>query len=236
MAVPERKIYESFNAALEGFIYVMKTERNMRIHFLVALFFLLLGIAMSFSPLEIMVLCITITLVLAAEMVNTALELIVDMVESEFHPVARVIKDVSAGAVLLAAINAVIIGYILFVKKIPFNIEDALVRIKVSPWHITFISLILVLGVTIIGKIIFHKGTPLRGGMPSGHAAVAFAIWTIIVFLTNNTIVIALAFLMAFLIARHRVKDSVHTFWEVLAGSLLGILLTTLVFQMLHRY
>lgn len=206
----------------------------MRIHFLVAFFFLLLGIAMGFTPVEIMTLCITITLVLGAEMVNTALELVVDMVKSEFHPVARVIKDVSAGAVLLAAFNAMVVGYILFIAKIPFTIEDALIRIKGSPWHVTFISLILVLGCVIIGKIVFHRGTPLRGGMPSGHAAVAFAIWTIIVFLTNNTIVIVLAFLMAFLIARHRVKDAVHTFWEVLAGSLLGILLTTLVFQVLH--
>ena len=235
MAYQERRFIESFNAAVEGFIYVLKTERNMRIHFLTALFIILLGIAMNFSVVELAVLCVSIAFVLAAEMLNTAIELTVDMVKAEFHPVARAIKDVGAGAVLLAALNAVIVGYVLFVKRIPFNAELTFERIRQSPWHITFLALILVFGAAIIGKIIFHKGTPLRGGMPSGHAAVAFAMWTVIAFMTNNSIVIALAFVMAFLIARHRIKDAVHTFWEVLAGAVLGVLLTTLVFQVLGK-
>lgn len=226
-----RRFVESFNAAVEGFIYVLKTERNMRIHYLAAFFFILLGIYSNFSFLETAALSVTIVLVLATEMVNTAIELLVDMVKSEFHPVARVVKDVSAGAVLLTAINAVIVGYVLFSKRIPFDIEMAMESIRQSPWHITFISLILVFGLSIIGKIAFQRGTPLRGGMPSGHSAIAFSIWAAIAFMTNNFIVITLAFVMAFLIARHRIKDAVHTFWEVMAGAILGILVTTLVFQ-----
>lgn len=221
----------SFNAAVEGFIYVLKTERNMRTHFLAALFFLLLGIYLSFTAAEIMILAITITLVLAAEMINTAIELTVDMIQKEFHPIARIIKDVSGGAVLLTAINAVIVGYILFAKRIPFNVDTNLINVRTAPWHITFIALILVFGSSILGKIIFHKGTPLRGGMPSGHSAIAFAIWTVITFFTSNSIIIALTFLMAFLIARHRVKDAIHTVWEVVAGAVLGVLLTILIFQ-----
>ncbi len=228
----ERKFVESFNNAIEGFIYVLKTQRNMRIHFLCALLIILLAIYLNFSYLEILILCITITLVLTAEMVNTMVELLVDMVQSDFHPIARIVKDISAGAVLITSINAVIVGYLLFSKKIPFAIEEQLIKIRQSPWHLTFISLISVLGLVIIGKIAFHKGTPLRGGMPSGHAAIAFSIWAIIVFLTNNSIVIILAFVMAFLIARHRVKDSIHTIWEVVAGSVLGVLMTTLIFQL----
>lgn len=228
----ERRFVESFNAAIEGFIYVLKTQRNMRIHFLSALLIILLAIYLNFTSLEMLVLCVTITIVLGAEMVNTTVELVVDMVKTEFHPIARIIKDISAGAVLLASINAVIVGYVLFSRRMPFRIEEEVARVRRSPWHLTFISFILVLGLTIIGKLIFHKGTPLRGGMPSGHAAVAFSIWTSIAFLTNNSIVIILAFVMAFLIARHRVKDSIHNVWEVLAGAALGLLLTTLVFQL----
>ncbi len=224
----------SFNAAVEGFIYVLRTERNMRAHFLIALFFLLLGIYLNFSAVEVMILAITITLVLIVEMINTAIELTIDMIKTEIHPAARIIKDVSAGAVLLSSINATIVGYILFAKKIPFNVDEYMLRVRSSPWHLTFMALILVFGSSILGKIMFHKGTPLRGGMPSGHSAIAFAIWTIIAFFTNNSIVIALAFLMAFLIARHRVKDAVHTIWEVIAGAILGVLLTTVVFQIFH--
>lgn len=227
-----RRFVESFNAALEGFIYVLKTERNMRIHFLTALFIILLGIYLNFTGGEIMALCLTITIVLGSEMANTAIELIVDMVKSEFHPIARIIKDIAAGMVLIASINAVIIGYILFSRKVPFSVEAAMTGVRQSPWHITFIALILVFGLTILGKIIFHKGTPLRGGMPSGHAAIAFSIWTVISFLTNNSIVITLSFFLAFLIARQRIKDSIHTLWEVLAGGAMGILLTTIIFQL----
>jgi len=227
-----RRFVESFNAAVEGFIYVLRTERNMRIHFLAAFFFILLGIYLNFNYLEIIALIVTISLVLASEMFNTAVELIVDMVKSEFHPIARIIKDIGAGAVLITSVNAVIVGYILFSKKIPFNVAAAMDNIRSSPWHVTFITLILVFGTSILGKLFFHKGTPLRGGMPSGHSAIAFSIWTIIVFLTKNSIVIALTFLLAFLIARHRIKDSVHTIWEVIAGGILGVLLTTLVFQL----
>ena len=169
----ERKFVGSFNAAVEGFIYVLKTERNMRIHFLMAFFFILLGIYLNFTYLELLALSITITIVLASEMINTAIELIVDMVKSDFHPIARIVKDVSAGVVLLTSINAVIVGYILFSRKIPFNVSDAMETIKSSPWHVTFIALILVFGSTIIGKALSRKGTPLRGGMPSGHAAIA---------------------------------------------------------------
>jgi diacylglycerol kinase (ATP) len=204
----------------------------MRIHFLAALLIILLAIYLGFSYTEILILTTTITLVLAAEMINTAIEHIVDMIKSEFDPTARLVKDVGAGVVLLTAINAVVVGYALFALKIPFNIDVEMERIRKSPWHLTFLSIILVLGLSIIGKLIFHKGTPLRGGMPSGHAAIAFSIWTIIAFLTNNSIVVALSFVMAFLIARHRVKDAIHTFWEVLAGGVLGVLVTVLIFQL----
>ena len=226
------KFVESFNAAVEGFIYVLKTERNMRVHFLAAVFIILLGIGLNFTYYEMLILTTTIALVLISEMVNTAVELIVDMVKSEFHPIARIIKDVTAGAVLLASINAAVVGYALFSRKVPFSIDVQMAIVRQSPWHITFIALILVFGTSIIAKIIFHKGTPLRGGMPSGHSAVAFAIWTIIAFMTTNSIVIGLSFVMAFLIARHRIKDAVHTVWEVVAGAILGILLTVLIFQM----
>lgn len=230
----ETKIVESFNAAIDGFIYTMKTERNMRIHFLVGLLFILLGIYLNFNSLEIIALTITIALVLVAEMINTATELIVDMVREEVHPAARVIKDIAAGSVLVTAINAVIVGYILFSKKVPFDIESGLANIRKSNWHITFLSIVLVLGITIMSKVIFHRGTPLQGGMPSGHAAVAFSMWTIIVFMTNNSIVIGLSFVLAFLIARHRIKDAIHTFWEVFAGGVLGVLITVLLFQLLR--
>ena len=230
----EHKFVESFNAAVEGFIYVLRSERNMRVHFLMAFLFILLGIYLNFSFIEIAILCIAISLVLLAEMINTAIEILVDLVKSELHPIARIIKDVAAGGVLITAINACVIGYFLFSRKMPFDIREHLANVRTSPWQVTFIALILVFGITIVIKYMFQKGTPLRGGMPSGHAGIAFSIWTVIAFLTNNLIVITLSFAMAVLIARHRVKSNIHTLLEIIAGSLLGILVTVLVFQILR--
>ena len=232
----KNRLVESFNAAIEGFFYVVKNERNMRIHFLLAIFIFLLGICLNFTLHELMLLTISITLVLAAEMINTAVELIVDLVvEMEFHPIAKVIKDVLAGTVLITAINAAIVGYLLFSAKMPFTVEEGITRLGQSPWHLTFISIIVVLALTVLGKVTLRRGTPLRGGMPSGHSATAFGMFTVIAFLTHNAIVILLAFVMAFLIARHRIKDSIHSVWEVIAGAILGILSTSLIFQLLRQ-
>jgi len=230
----DKRFVKSFNAAVEGFVHVLRTERNMRAHFLIALLVITFGIYLNFNSQELIALCMTITFVLVSEMFNTAVEHIVDLVKSEIHPIARIIKDVSAGAVLISAINATVVGYMLFSQRVSFSLALAMMKLRQSPWHVTFISLILVAGITVLVKIFSRKGTPLRGGMPSGHAAVAFSTWTAISFLTNSSIIIILSFFMAFLIARQRVREGIHNIWEVLAGSLLGILVTALAFQLLY--
>lgn len=227
-----KRLVESFDNAIEGFIFVLKTQRNMRIHFLLALFVLILGVYMNLTLMEMVILCTIIALVLLTEMINTGIELVIDLMKETYHPIARMAKDVGAGAVLIAVSNAAIVGYIIFARHIPFHIEDAISRLKYSPWNITLLILILVLALTIMGKVFFHKGKPLRGGIPSGHAALAFAVWAIIVFSTNNALIILLTFFMAVLIAKSRVSLGIHTLWEVVIGSLLGIFSTALIFQL----
>jgi diacylglycerol kinase (ATP) len=228
-------IIQSFNCAIEGFIYVMKTQRNMRLHFLAAVFILLVSIYFNFSKIEILLLCGAITFVLLTEMLNTSIELMVDLASDSHHPLARIAKDVAAGAVFVAAVNATIVGYLLFSRHLSFTLESGLLKIQQSPWHITFISMIIVLAIVVMVKAVFHKGTPLRGGMPSGHSAIAFSMWTIITLLTNNGLIAVLSFIMALLIARSRIKESIHDIWEVVAGSVFGVLITLLIFQLLSR-
>lgn len=229
----QQNLIQSFNCAIEGFIYVLKTQRNMRIHFLFAVFILLLGIYLDFSGWEILILCAAITFVLLSEMINTAIELAIDLISNKFHPLARMAKDVSAGAVFIASLNALIAGYLLFSKRLKFSLESGVLRVKQSPWHLTFISIIVVLALVVIIKVLTHKGTPMRGGMPSGHSAAAFSMWTVVALSTTNELIIILTFLMALLIARSRLTGSIHTIWEVIAGGALGTLITVLVFQLL---
>ena len=230
-----QNLVESFNSAIEGFIYVFRTQRNMRLHFIIGLAVILMGLFLNFSYLELIILCLTIAFVLFAEMFNTALEHTIDIVKEDFHPLARIVKDISAGAVLLSAIAAIIVGYTLFATRLGVRLEDNIMKIQQSSWHITFIILIVILALVVLSKILLHSGTPLRGGMPSGHSAVAFSIWTILSLLYPKSIVVFLVFLLAFLVARSRVRDNVHSFLEVFSGSALGILVTLLIFQLLRR-
>lgn len=231
----QQNLIESFNSAIEGFIYVFKTQRNMRLHFLLGLAALLMGIFLNFTYIELIVLCLTIAFVLFSEMLNTAVEHTIDLIKEEFHPLARIVKDICAGAVLLSAMAAVIVGYILFVSRAGIRIEENIIKIRESNWHITFLVFLLVLGLVVLGKIVFHSGTPLRGGMPSGHSAIAFSIWIIVSFVYPKSVVIFLVFILAFMVARSRIRDRVHSTLEVFTGAILGAFVTVLVFQILRR-
>jgi len=229
----QTKIVDSFNYAAEGLIYVLKTQRNMRLHFLFSVFILVAGIYVNLSKMEFLLLLAAVVFVLFAEMLNTAVEFTIDLVSKGLNPLARIIKDISAGAVLIASVNALTVVYMVFSENLNAPFENTLVRLRGAPWHITFIALIITLSLVISAKVILHRGTPFRGGMPSGHAAFAFALWTAVLFSTDNNFVIILTLALAFLIARSRTSNRIHSAWEVLGGSVLGVLTTALVFKLL---
>ena len=227
------RIVDSFNCAIEGLIYVLKSQRNMRIHFLFAVLVLLLGIYLNLSGVELLILLMALAFVLFAEMFNTAIEYTVDLISNTVNPLARIIKDIGAGAVLLASATGLIVFYVIFSRYLNIPFENAVIKIKESPWHITFIALVVVLSVVVAAKVLLRKGTPMRGGMPSGHAAMVFCMWTAVLFSTTNNFVIIITFILAFLVARSRLANAIHNVWEVLSGAVLGILTTTVVFQIL---
>src|ERR687885_51600 len=117
MTTPQRRppsLIESFNYAFEGIIHVLRTQRNMRIHFLAAVAVLVAGLATDVSRLELIALLLAIAFVLIAEMINTALEAAIDVATTSFDPMAKLAKDIAAGAVLIATVNAVAVGYLVF--------------------------------------------------------------------------------------------------------------------------
>ena len=230
----QQNLVESFNSAIEGFIYVFKSQRNMRLHFIIGLSVLLLAFVLNFTYIELIILCLAIAFVLFAEMFNTALEHTIDLIKEEFHPLARIVKDICAGAVLLSALASVIVGYILFASRAGVRIEDNIAKIRESSWHITFIILLVILNLVVLSKLALRKGTPFRGGMPSGHSAMAFSIWTIISLIYPHSLVVFLVFVLAFMVSRSRIRDNVHSTLEVFMGAVLGILITVLIFQILR--
>ena len=112
-----RNVIESFKYAISGIIYAFKTQRNLKIHFAAATGVLLLSPFFNFSRAELLLLFFTVTLVIVCELFNTAIEIVVDMVAHTYHPLAKLAKDVAAGAVLVSAINALVVAYILFISR-----------------------------------------------------------------------------------------------------------------------
>ncbi len=228
-----RNFIESLDTAIEGFVYCFKSQRNMRAHFVLAVLVMVLGLYLGFNRLELLILAGTSALVLSAEMINTAIELTLDMFKEEVHPAIKLIKDISAGSVLITAIFALVVGYTLFFNRIRIPIESGLLRIKQSDWHISLIILIVLMLIVVTAKLVFHRGSPLRGGMPSGHSAFAFSSWTLTVLLQQNNVINILMLIMAVLVARSRLKEHIHTFFEVITGAFTGIVTTVLIFQLL---
>lgn len=225
-----RKLLESFNHAINGVVDAVRTQRNMKIHIILAVAVLTACFCFDISKYEFLILAITITMVIVTELINTAIEAAVDLNTNYYHPLAKIAKNTAAGAVLVSAINAIIIGYVIFWNKLS-DFSYALVhKMKRSEPYMILIALVIVVLTTVIIKAIFGEGTPLKGGMPSGHSALAFSISTAISLITEQPICIILSYVMALITAQSRVDSEVHTIFEVIVGGMLGILLTLLIF------
>ena len=229
-----KKILDSFNYAFEGIIYTLRTQRNMRIHFTIAILVLFISIFFNLTKMETLVLFITITLVIVAEMINTSIEATIDLITDKYHELAKIAKNVAAGAVLVSAVNSIIVAYIIFFDKLDKVSITFIYKVKSMPIHVTFISLLIVIFIAIGIKAHFKIGTPLRGGMPSGHAAISFSILVAVAFLSKNILIITLTFILAVLVVQSRIESGIHSFKQILVGALLGALITLLIFQLIY--
>ena len=227
-----KKTLESFNNAINGIIDTVRTERNMKIHLIVALGILIISFFFDITKYEFLILAVTITMVIAAELINTAIEATIDMTTNYYHPLAKIAKNAAAGAVLITAINALLVGYIIFWDKLSRFSFDFIKKVKNSEPYTIFIVLVIVCIATIIAKAIFGEGTPLKGGMPSGHSALGFSIATAISLITEEPICILLSFLLAFITAQSRVDSQVHSILEVIVGAVFGMMLTLFIFTL----
>jgi diacylglycerol kinase (ATP) len=207
----------------------------MRIHFAVATIVLILAFSYGVTKLELMALLVAISFVLIAEMVNTAIEATIDLSTTSFDPLAKMAKDIVAGAVLIAAVNAVVVGYLVFADRLTEPSSRLVTRVREAPINLTLIALILIVLIVIASKALTGRGTPLSGGLPSGHAAVAFGGWAAITFIVDEQRIAVsfVALIMALLVAQTRVESGIHTVTEVALGAAIGVVVTTILFQVL---
>ena len=232
----QQRLANSFNHAYRGLVYAVRTQRNIRFHMVAAAAVMVVSLLVGVSKLELAILILAITAVFVAEIFNTALEYAVDLVTRDYHPLAKLAKDVSAGAVLVTSVAALAVGYLILADELgPFSVET-LERVRRWPGHLTLVALVLVAIAVLLGKALTRAPNSFLGGMPSGHAAVAFAGWVAASFVATEGqfagLISLITLLMALLVSQSRIEAGVHTPYQVVVGAILGSLLTLAVFQL----
>ncbi|MCH8274539.1 MAG: diacylglycerol kinase [Armatimonadetes bacterium] len=234
-----RNIFKPFSNALAGVVYAFKTQRHMRFHMYIVVLVVLLGLFVGLRVREIMVLMFIISLVLVAEMFNSAIEAIVDMVKPGFHPLAKLAKDMSAGAVLITSVTAVVVALLLMLgegrwERIIVQISSPgrqfLHQDNVAVAARIVLGFFVLLVLIVIGKGLGKRGQVFKGGMVSGHAAFGFFLAVTVIFLSNNLLVSLIAIFLASMVAQSRWERRIHSLFELSLGATLGGLLAILLF------
>lgn len=217
-------------------MYAARTEKHLRNHFVSAVVVLLAALFLKVNPLEFALLAISILFVLCAELMNTAIEAVVDLVSPGFQPLAKIAKDTAAGAVLIAACGAAITGYLILAKYIMPRYGEVLAMFGTPSDIGTLVSILIVTIVVIMVKSLTGRGTPLQGGIPSGHAAIAFSIATALSLKTCDPLISILAVSLAVMVSHSRLLLRIHTMRETIIGSCIGAGITLIVLLLFMKF
>jgi diacylglycerol kinase (ATP) len=234
----KKNFLDPFKVATHGLVYTFKTQRHMRFHLYVVLIVTLLGIFLGLGLREMLVLLFTMSLVLVAEMFNSAIEATVDLVQPSYHPLAKFAKDISAGAVLITTIIALVVGTLLILgenrwEQIKLNFTADSYGLPV-PLRIV-LGLFLVFIIVVIGKGIGKRGQVLKGGLVSGHSAIGFFLATTVMFVQPNVLAGAIAILLAAIIAQSRWEAKIHSVVELSLGAGVGVILALMLFGLMPQ-
>ena len=230
------RFWRSFNHAFAGIMYAARTQPNMRAHLIISLLVILAALILRIGRDYVIDLVIIIAVVLALELLNTAVESIVDLLTVTHHPLAKTAKDAAAGAVLIASIAAVVVGYLVFYQGVINGGQRVYQAVASVPSNIAFVVLAAVAIATIFAKAWVGRGSALQGGAISGHAALAFAAATLLAFLYQRPLAALLAYFVAFLVAQSRVEAKIHTTGEVVAGSVLGVVVALALYLLARSH
>lgn len=234
--ITETKFWSSFHYAFQGIVYAVHTQPNMRVHLVIAGLVLLATLLLRLDRIYVIAIVIMIVIVLGMELMNTAIEAVVDLLTVAHHPLAKTAKDAAAGAVLIATIGAVIVGYLAFYQGIQqggTRVYDAVAQV---PANTILVIVALVLILTIFAKVWVGRGSPLQGGAVSVHTALAFAVATGLSLFYQRPLVAVMAYFVAFLVGQSRVEARIHTTFEALWGAVLGTLVALGVFVLVRPH
>ena len=161
--ITESKFWGSFHYAFSGIMYATRTQPNMRIHLLIAAAVLIVAMLLHLERIYIVALIVMIVIVLSLELFNTAIEAVVDLLTVAHHPLAKTAKDAAAGAVFIASVGAVLVGYLVFYQGIQQGGQRVYTAVTSVPANVVLIMFAVVLIGTILAKAFSGRGTPFPG-------------------------------------------------------------------------
>lgn len=222
--------FESLGCALDGVLYAFKTQRHVRVHYTIAVVMICISLLLDLTYIEFMLFALSVLVLLAAEMFNTAIEDLSNLVERRYNEKIKRVKDVSAGGVLISSFGVVIMGYLIITKYLaePFTIVVG--AVKANYGLVVSVSLLLVL-IAVVGlKTALGGRLGFSQSSPSGHSAIAFSIWTAVTLITQNILVSVLIFFMALMVSHSRLLIGSNTALNVFTGAISGIGVTCVIF------
>ena len=232
-----KNFIQACNNAVNGIVYCATTQPNVKKELILGTLVMILSLFYNFTSAEFLCLTFAVFFVIFAELVNTAIESLVDLLVDVYHPKAKIAKDIGAGAVVLSAVNAVIVAYFLFFhEKNLTNLTNSIFsHVISSPLHLTFVGIIL----TVIAILVLKAGIEEKkvtagvevNFLPSGQSALAFAILTAIWMNSRNPIIFCLALTLSILVVGNRLNDK-RTWGEVIFGAFMGMLVMLMIYGM----
>ncbi len=222
------KMLDAWKNAFNGIIYATTTQSNIKKQLLIAVAVVIISLFFNLNRAEFLCFLFTIVLIIFAEMVNTAIETVVDLYVDVYHPKAKIAKDVAAGGVVITTINALIVAYFLFFDKIADISLNFIKNITSTPSHLAFAAIVItaiaILAIIAYAKTNKHKVFNQKF-VPSGYTAIAFAANTIIWILTDNFIVLILSLITSIFVAEGRIEAKDHKLSEIIFSAAFGTLI-----------
>lgn len=223
--------FDACKNAVNGIIYGTTTQSNVKKQLVIIAFLILISLFFNLTKVEFLCLIISVVLIIFAEMVNTAIETVVDLCTEVYHPKAKIAKDVAAGGVVITALNAVVVSYFLFFDKIGEMGNNIYKTIINSPTYLAFVVVALIIIVAVAlkaAKIKDKKNNKQLIISCQSMLASAAVVATWIV--TENIIALSFAVILAVMICMNRVESKERTVTEVILGVMIGLLITILMY------
>ena len=229
-----KNFFEAWKNAVNGLIYATTTQSNIKKQLVIAVIVMALSLFYKLSKTEFLCLVFAVFFVIFAEMINTAIETVVDLYTDIYHPKAKIAKDVGAGAVVLSAMNAIIVAYFIFFDKLQIIEKTVLESIVSMPIHLAFTTIVFVVISILVAKAIKTKRN-LNINL-SGQTILAFAILSIIFITTTSILVLAASSVLTLMVTLNRADQKKQKAVEIFFSMFFGILIVMLTYGLAIIY